>query len=153
LGWQDLQCHQTVEGGLTRLIHRPHAAFAEEAEDLKLREELGHLLECRWHERFGIGSGGSTLLEEAGGAKPGQRARRQRRAALRAFLRHRPIHSGFIHTPTSEANPSKCYRNKCRTCQQARAAVGRLAGAASFDQSKTVSKKLAPDADSGEIDA
>src|ERR1035441_2121395 len=126
LGRQDLQSHHAVEGGLARLIHRPHAAFAEEAEDLKLREEPGHLLDARRHERFGVGPsgrvGGGALLEQASRAKPRQRARWQRGAALRAFLWHHPIHSGFIHTPTSEAKPSKCYRNQRRTCQQARAA-------------------------------
>ena len=123
LGGQNLQRHEAVEGGLARLVHGPHAAFAEEAEDFELREEPGHLLDGRRHERFGFGPRGGVrsgaLLEQAGGAKPSQRARRQRGTALRTFLWHSPIRSGFIHTPSSEAKPSKCYRNNGETCRHA----------------------------------
>ena len=116
LGGQDFQRDQAVEGRLARFVHGPHAAFAEEAEDFELREEPGHLFDRQRHEGFGFGAGGSvgggTLLEEAGGAKARQHALRQRGAALRTLLWHSPIRSGVIHTPYSEANPSKCYR-KC----------------------------------------
>jgi hypothetical protein len=114
LGGQDLQGYQAVEGRLARLVHGAHAAFAQEAEDFELWEEPGYLFNSQRHERFGFGAGGSVssgaLLHQAGGAKPCQHSHRQRGTALRTLLWHSPIRSGIIHTPYSEAKPSKCYR-------------------------------------------
>ena len=43
------------------------------------------------------------------GQSPASAPAGSERAALRTFLWHGPIRSGFIHTPSSEAKPRKCY--------------------------------------------
>ncbi len=79
-----------VELFLPRLVNRAHAALADEFEDFELRKFGRKLDDRRWRERrlFGTGDGvrRRAHFEQAGGAKSGQRAGGERRAALRAFV-------------------------------------------------------------------
>lgn len=115
-GRQDLECNNAVELLLTRLVHRAHAAFANEFQYLKLRKKRCEVVKRGRLEGRLIASGngvaGSALLQQAGGAKPGQRATGQRRAALRAFILCRGVRGHFRvrHTPFSTTNRAKCYR-------------------------------------------
>src|SRR6266496_5459636 len=51
-----------------------------------------------------------ALLEQARRTKPSQRSDRQSGSALWTVIFHFGIAFWFIHTPSSEAKPGKCYR-------------------------------------------
>ena len=48
-GRQDLQGDEAIERRLPGLVDRPHAALAEQFQDLQLREEFRHFLHGRGH--------------------------------------------------------------------------------------------------------
>ena len=90
LGRQDFQRDQPVQRGLAGLIDRAHAALADESENLQLRKQARHLLQAGRLEGHGLRRrpGFRALFEQAGRAKPLQRAAGQRRAALGALVWH-----------------------------------------------------------------
>ena len=89
-GRKNFERDDAVQLLLPRLVNRAHAALADEFKHFQLREqrrEFGH----RWRrERRRLPARGRlvgrALFQQAGGAKSGQRAGRQRGAALRAFI-------------------------------------------------------------------
>ena len=89
-GRKNFQRDDAVELLLPRLIDRAHAAFADEFEDFELRKLRREFGDGRRIERrlFGVRDGVRRRagFEQAGGAKSGQRAGGQRRAALRTFV-------------------------------------------------------------------
>ena len=99
---QHFQRDETVQRRLPRLVNRPHAALADEAEDFELGKEPGDFLHRRRHEpRTGgftadavSAFGGKTGLDEALRAQTQRHVRRQRLAAIGTdFLRFHIIRS------------------------------------------------------------
>ena len=88
-GRKNFQRHEAVQFLLPRLVNRAHAALADEFQDFELREQRRQFGDGRRLERRRLpargGFVGRALFQQAGGAKPGERAGRQRRAALRTF--------------------------------------------------------------------
>src|ERR1019366_3388125 len=97
-GRKNLQRDNAVKLFLPRLENRPHAALADEFENFELRKFRGKFLDGWRVERRLFGGPDSVRwrahCEQAGGAKSGQRAGRERRAALPTFIsvRHGRIH-------------------------------------------------------------
>ncbi len=114
---QYLERNETIQLFLARLINSSaHAAFADERQEFELRKQ--------WRE-FGDGGRDERRLlavrdrvrrrarrEQAGGAKPIQRLRREVRAALRTGSGHAGFCFRHVHTPSSEAKPAECYRKR-----------------------------------------
>jgi hypothetical protein len=114
-GRKDFQRHQPVQFLLPRLIDRAHAALADELKNFELRKQRrqfgnGWRMERRRLSARG-GLVGRALFQQTGGAKPGECAGWQRRAALRTFRDVRRGHWGATHTPIPEANHDRCYQN------------------------------------------
>ena len=89
-GRENFQRDETIQLFLSRFVNCAHAAFTDEFEDFKLRKERREFGDGWRDERrlFAIGDGVRCRahLEQASGAKSGERACGQRRAALRAFV-------------------------------------------------------------------
>ena len=88
-GRENFQRDKAVELFLARLVNRAHAAFADQFENLQLREQRREFRDGRRIERrpFRVGHGvDRSLRQETSGTKPAQRRILQRRAALRAFV-------------------------------------------------------------------
>ena len=89
-GRKNFQRDDSIQLFLARLVNRAHAAFADEFEDFKLRKQRREFGNGGRREGglFGVrdGIGSRAHLEQASGAKAGERARGQGRAALRAFV-------------------------------------------------------------------
>ena len=102
-GRKNFQRDDAVQLFLPRLIDRAHAAFADEFEDFELRKLRREFGDGRRIERrlFRVGDGvrRRAHFEQAGGAKSGQRAGGERRAALRTFVfvGHGLIHFYRVH--------------------------------------------------------
>ena len=94
--------------GLARLVHRAHAALAQEGQYLELGEQGGQLGHARRLERVCRGSGQGVrrgaLPQQAGRANACQRPGRQPRPASGAILRRGRIHFIAIHTSLQRRN-------------------------------------------------
>jgi len=66
LRWQDLECDKPVELPLARLVHRPHAALAEQFQNLKLRKVVRQRRWLRRDESTGRCEGGGRCRSGRG---------------------------------------------------------------------------------------
>ena len=110
---QELERHQAIELWLARLIHQPHAALANQFDDLQLWKSRGHRRKRRGRGFFarlaglsGYGDGGEHALR----TKPLRRIGRQCGLALGTAIGNR----FSCHSPRFLRNLSaKVTRNRC----------------------------------------